>query len=204
MKVIAINGSPRANGNTYTSLKKVTDTLEKQGIETEIINIGKENIAGCKGCGACSKLGKCVFDNDCVNEIADKLAAADGMIIGSPVYYADINGTLKCFLDRAFYSHGSQFRFKIGAAVICLRRGGAIHAYHSINSYFGITEMIQVPSIYWNAAHGAAPGESASDTEGMNIMETIGNNMAYLLKMQADSTIEPPPPVNKVRTNFIR
>ncbi len=204
MKVIAINGSPRANGNTYTALKKVTDVLEENGIETEIIHIGNKNIAGCKGCAACVKLGKCVQDGDCVNETALKLAEADGMLIGSPVYYAGINGTLKCFLDRVFYTSASKFRFKVGAPVVVLRRGGAIHVYDTINSYFGISEMIQVPAVYWNAVHGAAPGEAAQDAEGMQIMESIGRNMAYILKMKEQSSVKPPEPLQKIKTNFIR
>ena len=205
MKVIALNGSPRKNGNTYISLKHVCDELEKQGIETEILQVGNGNYTGCKACGACGKLGKCAFgDNDGVNDIAEQLANADGILIGSPVYYADINGTLKCLLDRVFYSKGGAFRFKPGAAVVALRRGGAIHTYHTINNYFGITEMIQVPSIYWNDVHGAAPGECEQDGEAMDMMYALGRNMAYLLKMQAESKITPPEPFAKTRTNFIR
>ncbi len=205
MKVIAINGSPRKSGNTYTSIKRICDILEKEGIETEIIQVGDKAFGGCRACGACAKLGKCAFgDKDGLNEIGAKMSDADGIIIGSPVYYADINGTLKSFLDRVFYTYGQNFRFKPGAAVVALRRGGAIHAYHSINNYFGITEMIQVPSIYWNDVHGRAEGECEQDIEAMQMMDALGQNMAYLLKMKAESKVQPPEKINKTAFNYIR
>ena len=205
MKVIAINGSPRKNGNTYTSIKRICDILEKEGIETEIIQVGDKAFSGCRACGACAKLGKCAFgDKDGLNEIGAKMSQADGIIIGSPVYYADINGTLKSFLDRVFYTYGKNFRFKPGAAVVALRRGGAIHAYHSINNYFGITEMIQVPSIYWNDVHGRAEGECEQDIEAMQMMDALGQNMAYLLKMKAESKVQPPEKITKTAFNYIR
>lgn len=205
MKVIAINGSPRKNGNTYTALKRICDVLEQEGIETEIIQAGSMVISGCRACGACGKIGKCAFgDKDGVNEIGHKLSEADGMVIGSPVYYADINGTLKSLLDRVFYTYGKNFRFKLGAAVVALRRGGAIHSYHTINNYFGITEMIQVPSVYWNGVHGRLEGECVQDAEAMQMMDVIGKNMAYLLKMKAESTVVPPEKQQKVTYNFIR
>ena len=205
MKVIAINGSPRKNGNTYTSIKRVCDILEKEGIETEIVQVGDKTFGGCRACGACAKLGKCAFgDKDGLNEIGEKMSEADGIIIGSPVYYADINGTLKSFLDRVFYTYGKNFRFKPGAAVVALRRGGAIHAYHSINNYFGITEMIQVPSIYWNDVHGRTEGECEQDIEAMQMMDALGQNMAYLLKMKAESKVQPPEKINKTAFNYIR
>lgn len=205
MKVIAINGSPRKNGNTCTSIKRICDILEKEGIETEIIQVGDKAFGGCRACGACAKLGKCAFgDKDGLNEIGAKMSEADGIIIGSPVYYADINGTLKSFLDRVFYTYGQNFRFKPGAAVVALRRGGAIHAYHSINNYFGITEMIQVPSIYWNDVHGRAEGECEQDIEAMQMMDALGQNMAYLLKMKAESTVQPPEKISKTAFNYIR
>ena len=205
MKVIAINGSPRKNGNTHTSIKRICDILEKEGIETEIIQVGDKTFGGCRACGACAKLGKCAFgDKDGLNEIGAKMSQADGIIIGSPVYYADINGTLKSFLDRVFYTYGKNFRFKPGAAVVALRRGGAIHAYHSINNYFGITEMIQVPSIYWNDVHGRAEGECEQDIEAMQMMDALGQNMAYLLKMKAESKVQPPEKITKTAFNYIR
>lgn len=205
MKVIAINGSPHPEGNTYQSLRRVCEELEKENIETEIITIGNRNICGCKACGACSKLGKCAFgDADGLNEIGEKMAAADGILIGSPVYYAGINGTLKSFLDRVFYTYGGKFRMKPAAAVVALRRGGAIAAYDTINHYFGITEMMMVPSMYWNAVHGAAQGECQQDAEGMQLMEAIGRNMAYLLKVQAASNIPVPEKLQKIKYNYVR
>ena len=203
MKVIAINGSPRQNGNTALAIKRVTEALNAEGIETETICIGKMPICGCKACGGCGKLGKCVIE-DGLNEIAEKMREADGIIIGSPVYYAGINGTLKAFLDRVFYSSGSYFRFKPGAAIVAARRGGALDAYHCINNYFGITEMIQVPANYWNMVYGRLPGEAEQDTEGMSIMETIGRNMAYLIKMQKESKVPVPERQPKAMFNYIR
>ncbi len=203
MKVIAINGSPKANGNTALAIKKVTDTLNAEGIETETIHIGKMPLRGCMACGACSKLGKCAID-DGLNEIAAKMREADGIVIGSPVYYAGVNGTLKSFLDRAFYQSGGAFRFKPGAAVLAVRRGGALDAYHTINNYFGISQMIQVPANYWNMVYGRLPGEAEQDLEGMNTMEVIGKNMAYLIKMQHESSVPVPEPTPKVMFNYIR
>ncbi len=203
MKVIAINGSPKANGNTALAIKKVTDTLNAEGIETETIHIGKMPLRGCMACGACSKLGKCAID-DGLNEIAAKMREADGIVIGSPVYYAGVNGTLKSFLDRAFYQSGGAFRFKPGAAVLAVRRGGALDAYHTINNYFGISQMIQVPANYWNMVYGRLPGEAEQDLEGMNTMEVIGKNMAYLIKMQHESNVPVPEPTPKVMFNYIR
>ena len=205
MKVIAINGSPHPEGNTAQSLRRVCEELEKEGIETEIITIGNKNISGCKACGACSKLGKCAFgDADGLNEIGVKMAAADGILIGSPVYYAGVNGTLKSFLDRVFYTYGGKFRMKPAAAVVALRRGGAIAAYDTINHYFGITEMLVVPSMYWNAVHGAVQGDCQQDAEGMQLMEAIGRNMAYLLKMQAASNTPVPEKLQKIKYNYVR
>ena len=205
MKVIAINGSPHPEGNTYQSLRRVCEELEKENIETEIITIGNRSICGCKACGACSKLGKCAFgDADGLNEIGEKMAAADGILIGSPVYYAGINGTLKSFLDRVFYTYGGKFRMKPAAAVVALRRGGAIAAYDTINHYFGITEMMMVPSMYWNAVHGAAQGDCQQDAEGMQLMEAIGRNMAYLLKVQAASNITVNEKLQKIKYNYVR
>lgn len=203
MKVIAINGSPKANGNTALAIRKVTDTLNTEGIETETIHIGKMPLRGCIACGACSKLGRCAID-DGLNEIAAKMREADGIVIGSPVYYAGVNGTLKSFLDRVFYQSGGAFRFKPGAAVLAVRRGGALDAYHTINNYFGISQMIQVPANYWNMVYGRLPGEAEQDLEGMNTMEVIGKNMAYLVKMQHESSVPVPEPVPKVMFSYIR
>lgn len=203
MKVIAINGSPRRNGNTFTALSAAAEALKAEGIETEIIQLGGRDVVGCKACGFCSKNGKCVID-DAVNEIGAKMTEADGIIIGSPVYYAGINGTLKSFLDRVFLVYGSKFRFKPGAAVVALRRGGAIASFDTINHYFQITEMLITPSMYWNDVHGRAPGECVQDEEAMQLMQVLGRNMAYLIKLKAESTLPVPEKLPKINYNYIR
>lgn len=204
MKVICINGSPHANGNTFFALSQVAQELEKQGIETEIIQIGNKAIHGCIGCGSCAKNnGKCVFD-DGLNEIADKIKAADGLVVGSPVYYAGINGTLKCFLDRLFYTSSKYLRFKPAASVVALRRSGGVDAFEEINRFFQLAEMMITPSRYWNVIHGRAIGDAKQDLEGIQIMECIGKNMAYLLKMQAESTVQKPELEPKISTGFVR
>ncbi len=203
MKVIAINGSPRKDGNTYLALKTACDILNEQGIETEIVNVGNMNITGCKACGGCSGKGRCVI-NDGFNEVADKAAAADGIIVGSPVYYAGINGTLKCFLDRLFYVHSSKMRFKPAAAVVALRRSGVTHTYQTIYNYFTISEMLITPTNYWPGVHGGAKGEAEQDLEGMQIARGIGRNMAYLLKMKAESTVPVPEKEDKIKFSYIR
>lgn len=203
MKVIAINGSPRKDGNTYLALKTACDILNDQGIETEIVNVGNMNITGCKACGGCSGKGRCVI-NDGFNEVADKAAAADGIIVGSPVYYAGINGTLKCFLDRLFYVHSSEMRFKPAAAVVALRRSGVTHTYQTIYNYFTISEMLITPTNYWPGVHGGAKGEAEQDLEGMQIARGIGRNMSYLLKMKAESTVPVPEKEDKIKFSYIR
>ena len=203
MKVIAINGSPRKDGNTYLALKTACDVLNEQGIETEIVNVGSMNITGCKACGGCSAKGACVI-NDGFNEIAEKAAVADGIIVGSPVYYAGVNGTLKCFLDRLFYVHSSKMRFKPAAAVVALRRSGVTHTYQTIYNYFTISEMLITPTNYWPGVHGGAKGEAEQDLEGMQISRTIGRNMAYLLKMKAESSIPVPEKEDKIKFSYIR
>ena len=203
MKVIAINGSPRKDGNTYLALKTACDVLNEQGIETEIVNVGCLNITGCKACGACSGKGACVI-NDGFNEIAEKAANADGIIVGSPVYYAGVNGTLKCFLDRLFYVHGGKMRFKPAAAVVALRRSGVTHTYQTIYNYFTISEMLITPTNYWPGVHGGAKGEAEQDLEGMQIARGIGRNMAYLLKMKAESTVPVPEKEDKIKFSYIR
>ena len=145
MKVLAVNGSPHKNGNTYIALEAACAKLREEGIETEIVNVGSLNITGCKACGACSKLGRCAI-NDGFNEISEKFADADGIIIGSPVYYAGINGTLKCFLDRAFYVNSAKMRFKPAAAIVALRRSGVTDSYQTIYNYFAFSEMLKIPT----------------------------------------------------------
>ena len=203
MKVIAVNGSPRKDGNTYLALKTACDILNEQGVETEIINVGSMNITGCKACGGCVGKGKCVL-NDGFNEVADKAAKADGIIVGSPVYYAGVNGTLKCFLDRFFYVHSGEMRFKPAAAIVALRRSGVTHTYQTIYNYFTISEMLITPTNYWPGVHGGAKGEAEQDTEGMQIARTIGKNMAYLLKMKAESSVPVPEKEDKIKFSYIR
>ncbi len=211
MKVIAINSSPRENGNTENAIKMVFNELEQQGIETEIISIGKDKISGCKSCGACFKMrnNKCSISDDRLNDDIEKLLEADGIILGSPVYYAAINGTLKAYLDRLFYVSGANrnfFRHKVGASVIAVRREGGIQAFNELNAYLLYSEMFVPTSNYWNIVHGTMPNECHQDEEGKQIMSVLGKNMAHLLKMNELSKehLEAPAPVKKTFMNFIR
>lgn len=209
MHVIAINGSPKEEGNTFFALKTVTDELEKEGISTEIIHVGNKNIHGCIGCGGCArnKNEKCVIDDE-VNEIIQKMKNADGIILGSPVYYASIAGTMKCFLDRAFYVAGAGndglFRHKVGASVAIARRSGEVATFDHLNHYFTVSEMFLVPSKYWNVIHGRTPGEVMQDEEGVQTMRILAKNMAFLLKAVEKSSAELPQKEAKIMTNFIR
>lgn len=208
MKVIAINGSPRTEGNTYHALKLVTDELEKEGIQTEIVQVGNKNIRGCIACGGCLKNQneKCVIDDE-VNGIIQKMKAADGIIIGSPVYYASIAGTMKCFLDRAFYvagTNGGLFRHKVGASVVAVRRSGEVATFDHLNHYFTIAEMFLASSNYWSVIHGRLPGESLKDEEGVQTMRVLGKNLAHLLKQLHTCKSSLPKREDKIMTNFIR
>ena len=181
MKVLIINGSPNAKGCTYTALSEVEKKLQEQGIETEILHVGNKDIRGCIGCRKCKTTGKCVFD-DLVNETAPKLAQADGILIGSPVYYASANGTLVSFLDRLFYSFAEDKSMKVGAAVVSARRGGCSATFDVINKYFAISGMPIASSQYWNSVHGNTPDDVLKDEEGLQTMRTLGKNMAFLIK----------------------
>ncbi len=206
MKVLLINGSPHENGCTYTALREVADTLEKQDIETEILYLGTKPMQGCIACGTCRETGRCVFD-DLVNEVAGKADSIDGLIVGSPVYYAAPSGTLCAFLDRLFYSASGNFAGKPGAAVVSCRRGGATAAFDRLNKYFAISNMPIVTSQYWNQVHGNTPEEVRQDAEGLQTMRTLGLNMAWLLKsIQAGKEAGIPAPTyeDKIGTNFIR
>lgn len=208
MHVIAFNGSPKASGNTFHAIEMVTDALEKEGITTEIIHIGNKNIRGCTACGGCikSQNEKCVI-NDEVNEYIQKMKNADGIIIGSPVYYASIAGTMKCFLDRAFYVcgvNGGLLRHKVGASVVAVRRSGEVATFDHLNHYFGIAEMFLPTSNYWNVIHGRMPAEALKDEEGVQIMRVLGKNMAFLLKQLNSQSVLPPEREEKIYTNFIR
>ena len=205
MKVLLINGSPKENGNTAFALNQMCEVFDQMGIETETIHVGNQLIRGCQGCGACYKLGKCVID-DVVNETAQKLAQADGMVIGSPVYYASPNGTLISFLDRLFYSNSADLRMKVGVSIVCARRGGTTAAMDVLNKYFTISQMPVASSSYWNIIHGGKPGQAAEDAEGIRTMRNLAKNMAYMMKAfaAAKDTIALPENEPKVFTNFIR
>lgn len=181
MKVLIINGSPRKEGNTAVALDEVRKTLEAEGIETETVHVGHKDIHGCIACGKCKETGKCVF-SDIVNEVAPKFAEADGLVIGSPVYYASPAGTMLSFLDRLFYSTPFDKTMKVGAAVAVCRRGGAGTTFDVLNKYFTICGMPVASSQYWNSVHGRFPGEAAQDVEGLQTMRTLGRNMAFLVK----------------------
>ena len=206
MKVLLLNGSPHKEGNTAFSLQQMQEIFHQNGIETETIEVGSGLIRGCVGCGSCYKTHKCVFD-DLVNEVAVKLADADGMVVGSPVYYASPNGTLLSFLDRLFYSTGHiDKRMKVGASIVCARRGGCTAAMDVLNKYFTISSMPVAPSTYWNQIHGAKPGEAAMDAEGIRTMRNLAKNMVFMMKAiaaekEANGLPEPEP---KAFTNFIR
>ena len=203
MKVLLINGSPRAEGNTYFALKECAGEIEKYGIGTEIFQIGTAPVRGCVGCGTCYKLGHCVFEDDIMPEMLKKMQEADGIVIGSPTYYAGPNGALCALLDRVFYSAAKTLKHKPGAAVAICRRGGASAALDRLNKYFTINEMPLITSQYWNLAYGAKPGEVLQDAEGLQTMRTLGRNMAYALRTQEG---RPCPESDEKHqwTNFIR
>ena len=205
MKALLINGSPHANGCTFTALSIVAEELQKNGIETEIVHIGNKDIRGCVACGKCYELGRCVFD-DMVNEVAPKLEQADGLVVGSPVYYAGPNGTLTNLLDRLFYSAHYDLRMKVGAAVVSARRGGTTAAFDRLNKYFTISEMPVVSSRYWNMVHGHTPEDVMKDEEGCQIMRVLGRNMAFLIRAIAAERDRNGLPEKVVAsyTNFIR
>lgn len=208
MKVLLINGSPRANGCTYTALREIANELEKENIETEIFHVGKQPIRGCTACGGCSKnnINRCVFDDDTVNIALEKAKDADGFIFGSPVHYAGASGQITSFLDRFFYA-GDGFQYKPGAAIVSCRRGGSTAAFDQLNKYFTISNMPVVSSQYWNMVHGNTPEEVKQDLEGMQTMRTLGRNMAWLLKcIEAGkrSGIKLPEREPRAVTNFIR
>lgn len=206
MKVILVNGSPNEKGCTYTALREAETALNKNGIETEIIWVGKSAVSGCMGCGGCAKLGKCVVE-DVVNVFVEKARCADGFIFGSPVHYAAASGTLTSFMDRAFFSGKGVFKGKPAAAVVSCRRGGASSAFDQINKYFTISSMPIVSSQYWNQVHGSNPEQVLKDEEGLQTMRTLGNNMAWLLKcIEAGKAagISFPEGEPVIRTSFIR
>lgn len=210
MKVVAFNGSPKVNGNTNSAIEMVASELRKEGIEVEIVHVGNKIIRGCTACNACMKNRdeKCIIKDDDVNEWIQKMKEADGIILGTPVHYAAIGGTMKSFLDRAFYVMGSTsiLRHKVGAAIVAVRRSGGIPAFEQLNNYLNYSEMVMPTSNYWNVIHGTAPGDVEKDDEGKQIMEVLGKNMAWVLKLieNGKGKIEPPKLERKKWTNFIR
>jgi multimeric flavodoxin WrbA len=181
MKVLLINGSPKANGNTAAALAEMAAIFAQEGMEAEIVQVGHQAVRGCIACGHCYKEGKCVFD-DVVNTLASKFEAAEGLVIASPVYYASANATLIAVLDRLFYSTHFDKRMKVGASVAVARRGGCSATFDMLNKYFTISGMPVASSQYWNSVHGGRPGEAAQDEEGMQTMRTLARNMAFLMK----------------------
>ena len=206
MKVLLVNGGPHEKGCTYTALEELSKTLQKNGIETEIIWLGVNPIAGCIGCNACLKTGKC-FRNDIVNEFIEKSKEADGFVFGTPVHFASSAGSLTSFMDRVFYGRGDLFKNKPACCVVSCRRGGATATFDQINKYFSICNMPIVTSQYWNQVHGTNPDEVRKDEEGMQTMRTLGNNMAWLLKcidVAKKNGVEYPENEKAVKTNFVR
>ena len=207
MKVLLINGSPHAHGCTYTALSVVADELQKNGVETEIIHVGHKAIRGCIACGKCAELGRCVFNDDMVNPVAEKFREADGLIVGSPVYYAGATGTLTSFLDRLFFSTPFDKRMKVGAAVCSARRAGTTATLDQLNKYFAISEMPIASSRYWNMVHGFTPEDVMQDEEGCQIMRVLGRNVAFLVRAIAaerERTGLPQAEPQRISTNFIR
>lgn len=211
MKVVAFNGSPHEKGNTYFALRTVAAELEKEGIEVEIVHVGNKAVRGCLACNGCARNQdeKCVITTDPVNEWVQKMKNADGILLGAPVHYSAIPGTMKSFLDRAFYvaqSNKSLFRHKVGAAVVADRRAGGIPIFDQLNNFINYSEMIMPTSNYWNVAYGTTPSEITQDEEGMQIMRVLGSNMAWLMKvLEAGKKVVPENPrEEKVFTNFIR
>mgnify|MGYP005953569017 CR=1 FL=1 len=205
LKVLMLNGSPRPNGNTAVALREIETVFRENGVEVETVIIGNRAIRGCVACGGCAKTGKCVFD-DAVNELAPKFEAADGLVVASPVYYASANATLIACLDRLFYSTPFDKTMKVGASVVCARRGGCSATFDELNKFFTIAGMPIASSIYWNSIHGCLPGEAELDEEGKLTMRTLARNMSFLIKSIAlgKEAYGLPAQEQRVATNFIR
>jgi len=207
MKVLLVNGSPREKGCTYTALSETASSLSKNLINAEIYHIGNKPVYGCAACRSCKDTNRCVYTGDCANELADKMLAADGIVIGSPVYYAGPNGALCALLDRAFFSSKKElFANKPAAAIVSCRRAGSTAALDRLIKYFTIANMMVVGSSYWNMVHGNTPEEVRQDIEGLQVMRRLGENMAFLLKTMdaAGPAVRPSSPETPVATNFIR
>ena len=203
MKVLLINGSPNKAGCTYTALSEVAGALQKEGIETEIFHVGTQPVSGCLACRSCKKTGRCVID-DGVNDLVDRLDTFDGLILGSPVYYAGPNGSLCALLDRLFFSSKQHLQYKPAAAVAVCRRGGASATFDRLNKYFTISNMPVVPSQYWNSVHGLMPGDVEQDAEGLQTMRTLARNMAWMLKALNAPGVERPEREEPIYTSFVR
>lgn len=211
MKVVAFNGSPRKEGNTYQAIKIVADELKKEGIETEIIHVGNQAIRACMACAKCAKNKdeKCIIKDDEVNQWIQKMKEADGVILGSPVHYSAIGGTMKSFLDRAFFvmgNNGSMLRHKVGASVVAVRRSGGLPTFSQLNNYLNYSEVTMPTSNYWNVIHGLRPGDALQDEEGMQVMRVLGKNMAWVMKLveNGKDSVKAPEKEDKIMTNFIR
>ncbi|WP_026508241.1 flavodoxin family protein [Butyrivibrio sp. MC2013] len=185
-KVLLLNGSPHTKGCTYTALEEMIKVFDKEGIDTELIQVGNKDIRGCIACGSCSEKGRCVFD-DLVNELAPKFEAADGLVVGSPVYYSSPNGTILSFMDRLFYSTSFSKHMKVGAAVVSARRGGNTASFDALNKYFTISGMPVASSTYWNQVHGFSPEDVRKDLEGLQTMRNLARNMAFMIRAIADA-----------------
>ncbi len=205
MKVLLVNGSPHAKGNTYIALHEMEKVFQEDGIETKILHVGNKDIRGCMACGSCSQAGRCVFD-DMVNDAAGEFEACDGLVVGSPVYYASANATLVAFLDRLFYSTPFDKTMKVGAAVASARRGGLTSTFDELNKYFTISGMPVASGQYWNGIHGRSAGEAMQDGEGLQMMRTLARNMAFLMKSikLGREAYGLPEKEERVVTNFIR
>ncbi|MCR5088488.1 MAG: flavodoxin family protein [Oscillospiraceae bacterium] len=207
MKVLLINGSPNPDGCTNRALREVENTLREEGLETRIFQIGNRPVRGCNGCNACEKLGRCVHEDDAANEMLRLMTEADGIVVGTPVYYSGANGALCALLDRIFYAGGSRLTGKPAAAVVSARRSGTTAAYQRLNQYFAIKQMPIVTSQYWNNVHGYTPGDVEQDLEGLQTMRTLGKNMAWMLKLiQSGQSAGLPFPEGEklIYTDFIR
>ncbi len=205
MKVLMVNGSPHPNGNTATALAEMQKVFEAEGVETTLLQVGNKAVRGCVACGSCREKGQCVFD-DAVNEAAPLFEAADGLVIGTPVYYASANATVIAFLDRLFFSAPFDKTMKVGASVAVARRGGCSATFDELNKYFTISGMPVASSQYWNSVHGLVPGEAEKDAEGLQTMRTLARNMTFLMKSISlgKEKFGLPKQEEKVATNFIR
>jgi len=208
MKVVLVNGSPNANGCTFTGLSIIKEQLAANGVDSQIFQVGNKPVIGCTACRVCKQLGKagnCVFDNDMVNTVAQALRESDGIILGSPVHFASASGAATSFFDRLFYCTEKEAkRLKFGASIVSCRRGGNSATFDQLNKYFTISQMPVVSSCYWNGIHGYKPEDVYADEEGLRILKTLANNMAYLIKCKHQSNVELPEELTGAMVNFIR